>query len=194
MIIAPLMPLIAVAKEEDPDRGAQFERLVIKHQHRLISVAVGILKNNYDAEDAVQVAFTKVWTHFEEFEDRSDNDVKALLTTYVSNAAKDIRRTKNAKKNQTVPLSYADDEKDLDIPDEFDMEKIILTKELAEKVAECAAELSDTDRHLLLLRYHYHYSSSRIAEVMNLTVGNVNVKMRRAKARLYKKMETYLNG
>jgi len=195
MFLAPMMPLITIAKDEDPRRGELFEQMVLKHQKRLFGIAYSILEDHCDAEDAVQNTFVKVWKHFDDFEGKSEAEVKALFIVYVSNAAKDVRRTKNAMKNHTVSLSYDDEgeDKTYEIPDPYDLDSIVLANELSQVLINCISKLKEEERQILSLRYYYHYSSKKIAEVMNITVGNVNVRMKRAKARLYRLMEEYIN-
>ena len=196
MFITPMMPLITLAKAEDPKKGALLEHMILAHQNRLKCIAYKIVKNEFDAEDVLQNTWQKVWTHFDDFIGKPDNDIIALLTTYTQNTAKDFLKSKNAKKNQTISLTYYDDEETMEyeIPDSVNLEEIVISKELAEKFGECIKKLPEFDRQLLALRYHYHYSSKKIAEVLNINVGNVDVKMSRAKAKLYKMMEVYLNG
>ncbi len=197
MFIFPISTLLAVASIVDPIGGALLTKLYEEHNERLLSIADGILNNYADAEDAVSITFSKVWIHIESFENKNEDEIKKLLTTYVVNTAKDVRKSKNAKKNRTISLTKIDDEgnfKEFDILDSLDLDEILLRAERIKEVGECIDKLPEEDRQIILLRYKFDYSTKKIAEVMNMNANTVDSRMFRAKKKLYEMLKEYYNG
>lgn len=110
MFIFPISTLLTLASIVDPIGGALLTKLFKEHNNRLLSIANDILENHADSEDAVSITFTKVWKHIDEFENKKEDEIKKLLTTYVINSAKDVRKHRNTKKNRTVSLVNDDGE------------------------------------------------------------------------------------
>lgn len=196
MFIIPIIPLIALASIIDPSGGALLNKLFEDHYKRMCCIAYGVLQNSADAEDAVSIAYMNVWEHISSFEGKDAVQIKKLLTTYTINAAIDVDRNRKAKKNQTVSLSYNDlkgDEKEFEIPDEFSIDEALLKKEKIQEVARCMNMLPAVDRQILMLKYEMQYKSKQIATVMNMTVTAVDNRISRAKGKLYKMLEDYIN-
>lgn len=66
------------------DRRA-FERLVRKHERRMFRVALAVLGNVEDAEEAMRDAFIKAYRHLDQF--RADSRFTTWLTRIAVNAA-----------------------------------------------------------------------------------------------------------
>lgn len=198
MFIFPIPVLLTLASIVDPIGGALLTKLYEEHNDRLLSVANGILENYADAEDAVSITFTKVWKHIEEFENKNEDEIRKLLTTYAVNSAKDVRKSKNAKKNRTVSLTKVDNDgnyKEYDVPDySINLDDLLLRDECIREVGGCMDRLSDEDREILLLRYEFDYSTKKIAEVMNMNANTVDSRIFRAKKKLGEMLKEYYNG
>jgi RNA polymerase sigma-70 factor, ECF subfamily len=69
----------------NPSRGSHSVEAMWQHQCRLLCVARRILRNEADAEDAVQEAYLSAVRHFRKFEGRSS--ILTWLTTIVVNQA-----------------------------------------------------------------------------------------------------------
>ncbi|HXS93896.1 MAG TPA: sigma-70 family RNA polymerase sigma factor [Candidatus Limnocylindrales bacterium] len=69
----------------NPARGAHSVESIWQHRCRLLCVARRILRNDADAEDAVQEAYLSALRHFRKFEGRSS--ILTWLTTIVVNQA-----------------------------------------------------------------------------------------------------------
>jgi RNA polymerase sigma-70 factor (ECF subfamily) len=70
---------------------AGFAVLVSRHHARCFALAWRVLNDRAEAEDAVQEAFLKIWTHAERF-DPARGQFGAWLTRIVTNCALDRRR------------------------------------------------------------------------------------------------------
>ena len=70
----------------------------------------------------------------------------------------------------------------------------MLRNESIQEVARCMNKLSDEDRHILLLKYEFGYSSKKIAEVMNMNSNTIDSRIFRAKKKIYEMLKEYYNG
>lgn len=82
--------LIQVAKAGNPEA---FGKLYIHHRLALRKVALSILGNDADAEDAVQEGLLRAYEHLETF--RGESAFKTWLVKVVANAARQLRRQKS---------------------------------------------------------------------------------------------------
>ena len=96
-----------------------------------------------------------------------------------------------------MSLTQSDDGgnfKEYDIPDDFDMDELMLRKENIVEVAKSMDKLNEDDRQMLLLRYSYNYSTKMIAEAMSMNPNTVDSRLFRAKKKLYIMLKEYYNG
>ncbi len=85
-------PAILLAKAGD--RGA-FDRLMIEHQQRVVSLAWRILGNREDALDAAQESFLRVYRHLHKFDE--SRDFNAWLYSIVVNVCRDQAKKRAGK-------------------------------------------------------------------------------------------------
>jgi RNA polymerase sigma-70 factor (ECF subfamily) len=84
-----------------PERKqASFEMLMRRHNTRLFRVARSIVRNDAEAEDAVQDAYLQAYRKFDDF--RGDAELTTWLTRIVVNAA--LMRLRRHKQVTVVPL------------------------------------------------------------------------------------------
>src|SRR5260221_2287263 len=89
-----------------PDVQA-FEDMMRRHNGRLFRVARSILRNDADAEDALQDAYLEAYRHLDEF--RAEAQLSTWLTRIVVNQA--LMRLRRQKRDGTVvPFRPASDE------------------------------------------------------------------------------------
>jgi RNA polymerase sigma-70 factor (ECF subfamily) len=108
--------LVARVAERD---SAAFEALMRRHNGRLFRVARAILKDDAEAEDALQEAYLDAYRHSAGF--RGDSEVATWLTRIVVNQAL-MRLRKRKRDRVVVPFRHADDAGrepvEADMPDE----------------------------------------------------------------------------
>src|ERR1051325_4971621 len=97
--------------------AAEFERLMRQYNQRLFRVARSILKDDAEAEDALQDAYVQAYRKFDEF--RGDAAIATWLTRIVINQS--LMRLRKKKRDQVV-VSFSnhgsDHEQELDVADE----------------------------------------------------------------------------
>lgn len=168
--------------------AAAFEQLVIKYQTQVYNLALRMTGNPDDAADMSQEAFLRAWRGLEKFQ--FESAFSTWLYRLTSNVCIDFLR--NAKRRQTVPLTYTDgegEEQTLELPDETPSpeEAAIYAERQAQMIA-AMAQLEPEHRQILTLRVINDLSYSDIAEILQLKEGTVKSRLARARENLKKKL------
>jgi RNA polymerase sigma-70 factor (ECF subfamily) len=182
--------------EEDRDlvREAQggsesaFEELIRRHQQRVFALVGGILRRREDVEDVAQQIFLKAFISLKRFDQRSA--FSTWLYKISVNECWDYLRKKKVR-----PLVY---ESDLSEEQVSRLDGIVSNdrppagpseqaeaRELLDRLLE---KLPDQDRQLLLLKEVEGFSVEELADILELNVNTVKVRLFRARGRI---MEHY---
>jgi len=163
---------------EESDLDARFASLAERHAHFMFKVAVGLLRDRHDAEDAVQEALLKLyrtggWLHME--------DEKAFLARTVWRVALDVavRRCGNGEESATAHLASRSPSPE-QLADEGDR------RALVRELIDCLAEEL---RQPLILCAIEEMTSREVASVLGLTEGAVRTRVMRARAELKRRFE-----
>lgn len=163
---------------------AAFEELIRRHQQRVFGLVSGILRRREDVEDVVQQVFLKVFVSLKRF------DQRAAFSTWLYkisvNECWDYLRKKKVR-----PLVY---EADLSEEQVSRLDGVVSAdqpatsssdraeaRDLLERMME---KLPEQDRELLVLKEVEGFSVQELAEILNLNVNTVKVRLFRARARL----------
>ena len=151
--------------ESDEDRKKFIE--VYEEYHELVEkVAMSILKNQHNAEEAAQNSYVQIIRHFEKVYEIPCKELRFWIISIVKNEALMILR-----KNKKV----------------FQMEEWEVVMEKAEDVSEYHGlvelfrELPETYRAALEMKFLLGYSSKEIAKYLNISVGAVDTKISRGR-------------
>jgi len=161
------------------DRRA-FEPLVRRHERRVFRVAVAILGNAEDAEEAMQDTFIRAFRHLDQF--RNESRFSTWLTRIAVNQAIEKR---NARKNY-VPLAEAETESSIS-PRRFEPwrsnpEELYGKQEIHRLVEEAIQALPEIYREVFVLRDVEGLRADEAADVLG--VGIPALKSRLLRARL----------
>src|ERR1700750_1147624 len=113
--VAPLSrdsPLAAESKGLLTSRGPQAARerygdIVAHQQRRAVRIAYQYLRDAHDADEAVQDAFLKVFTHITSY--REDLPFEVWFTRILVNGCLDMRKARSRRLRWAVPMSSATD-------------------------------------------------------------------------------------
>lgn len=150
------------------DRDA-YGQLYEKYALDMYRFALGICKNTYDAQDAVQETAVAVFKSMHSL--RNPEKFKSYLFSALSNTCKKVL----SKKIHIVEFEdtgYTDSEIELSIP-----------------VREALDKLNDISKEIVLLSVVGGFKSHEIGKIMDLPSGTVRTKLRRALAQLRKELE-----
>lgn len=160
-----MLIFLLAALESEEDRR-KFTAVYEQYHTRLEDAAIGILKNQADAEDAVQNAFVQIIRHFEKISQIPCEELPFWLISIVKNESLMILR----KRSRTVPLP------DLEGP--ADAAKAVT--EYSELV-ELFRQLPDTYRAALEMKILFGYSDRDIAKHLGISETAVSTRVSRGR-------------
>ena len=189
---AALKPVAAKAATDDRQlvRLAQagdkeaFEELVRRHQHRVFSVAGGILRRREDVEDIAQQVFVKAYFSLKRFDQRAA--FSTWLYKITVNECWDLLRKKKVR-----PLLYESDLSEEQAQQFSASERLASgTQDISEKleaqqqVERLLQGLDQRDRMMLILKEVEGFAIEEIAEILDLNANTVKVRLFRARRRI----------
>jgi len=149
----------------------------------IYSVSYKILNNQFDAEDVLQTVMIKICRNIRSFTDLSPDSMKAMMIIYSRNAAYDLYRK---RKNEILTIDDSDMEEECDVT--FDIEETVITKEKMINVKEAFLSLKQSDKDIIFLRIIENQPSKTVAEMLCISENAVNLRLKRAKQKLIKKL------
>ena len=165
---------------------AAFETLVVVHQHRVFAVALRMLGNRADAEDAAQEVFLRVHRALPGFR----GDAKLSTWLYAIAARLCLSRLGEAHRR----LVRADGEALARVPDaEADPARHLEEDEREAALRRAITELSDDRRMVVVLRDLEGLPYEEIAQILGLELGTVRSRLHRARLDLKGKLERFFS-
>jgi RNA polymerase sigma-70 factor (ECF subfamily) len=182
-----------VARVQKGDRRA-FDLLVVKYQHRILSLVGRFISDHAEAQDVTQEAFIKAYRALPSF--RGDSQFYTWMYRIAVNTAKNHLISRGRKTpTQDIDLddaAYFADEanmKDVETPD-----GLLQRDQLRKVVFDAIEELPDELRRAVTLRELEGLSYEEIAEAMNCPIGTVRSRIFRAREAIEKKMRPLLSA
>lgn len=153
----------------------KFEQLYLRYRDMMFYVAMGVLHDGPNAEDAVHQAFLSILENFEKLPEVESPKTQAYVITVTERKAIDIIREEK---------NYVETEMD-----QLGME--------SPPPGTCGLEdamkrLPERYRDAMLLRYQQGYGTKEMAQMMNIKQESVEKLLWRAKTRLRQIMEEEL--
>ena len=142
------------------------------------------LKNVQDSEEGTQEVFFRVWEKASAF-DSSKGRVLSWIVTIARNKALDVLRSKKQKeKTQEVTLvENVHTESSRDAGND-DLSQPLIQKETSESVKMATKILPEDEQKLIELAFYEGFTHSKIAEHLDMPLGTVKTKIRRAVGRM----------
>ena len=169
------MLLLLLSMIDTPQDRAKFEQVYLKYRKLMMKVAMDILHDSYQAEDAVSQAFLQLIPNLEKIGDVDCHQTKNYLIIMV-------RRVCYAAYNEgkkAVQVSYEELGDNILPASEDDMLEM-LYPELLEKVGTLPEMYADA----LYLMYCEEYSIKEIAELTGGSVNAVKKRLERGRQQL----------
>lgn len=160
-----------------------FSVLLDRYQEAFMRKARSIVRNELDAEEVVQDAFTKIYIHADKFEVREGAKFSSWAYRILMNTAF-TRYQKKVKEGQRV----------VNIDPEFEQmlgERAEHTgfEEKKDAIERVLAKMPGHFVHVLRLHYLEHWSHADIAEETGESVGTIKARIHRAKGAFRKESE-----
>ena len=176
-----------------------FRALFDKYHRRAFAVAVGVLKNEDDALDAVQEAFVKVHKNIHNFQGSSS--FYTWLYRIVMNVS--IDHVRRASRRKTVDFDETFGQTGNEAaptiaitPNLIDADptRSALRRELAKAIESALAELPEHHRAVIVLREVEGMSYEEMAEVLEVPKGTIMSRLFHARKKLQASLAPYLMG
>lgn len=177
--------LINKAKAGDE---TSFELLIQNCKTKAYNTALGYLKNQDDAMDALQESFIKVFRHLDKF--KGDSRFDTWVYRIVVNTCNDmLKKNKNQKNNTSLYYSDEEGETIIDIPDTSKTPSEVLDSKLTSAyIVECLYKIPHEHREIIILRDIQGFSYEEISEILGCTMGTVKSRINRARSKLKQKV------
>jgi len=164
--------------------AAALRHVIERYQGRVFALIYGIVRDRHEVEDVAQEVFLKVFQRIAAFDGRSQ--FYTWLYRVAANAAKD-----HVKKRSRRPALPLDDGENLLDENHPAPQNEAAAAETRSVVRAAIDALPVRYREVLAMREIEGLSYKEIAEVLRLSIGTVESRLHRARARLKRRLESY---
>jgi RNA polymerase sigma-70 factor (ECF subfamily) len=180
--------LVAAAKSGD---AAAFEELVSRYESKIFRLTMNITRNREDAEDAMQDAFLKSYSHLKTFQ--GDSRFYTWLVRIAANEA--LMRLRKRRPNQFSLDEPIEGDEDL-MPRELQdwgpsPEQRFAQTEMRQILSGVIDELEPDYRTVFVLRDIEELSTEETAATLGISVPAVKSRLLRARLKLREKLDRY---
>jgi RNA polymerase sigma-70 factor (ECF subfamily) len=180
--------LVAAAKSGDV---TAFEELVSRYERKIFRLTMNITRNREDAEDAMQDAFLKSYSHLKSFQ--GDSRFYTWLVRIAANEA--LMRLRKRRPNQFSLDEPIEGDEDL-MPRELrdwgpGPEQRFAQTEMREILSSVIDELEPEYRTVFVLRDIEELSTEETADAVGISVPAVKSRLLRARLKLRQKLNRY---
>jgi RNA polymerase sigma-70 factor (ECF subfamily) len=168
---------------------AAYEALVRTETRRLLAVARRLLRNEEDAQDAVQQAFLSAFRALPGFTGQSR--LSTWLHRIVTNAALMKLRTRSRRREESIETMLPDFLEDGHHAERFSdwslpADARLIERETRQRVRAAIDRLPESYRTVLLVRDIEGLSTNEAAEALGVTTNTVKIRLHRARQALMK--------
>lgn len=165
---------------------ALFELILRRHNQRLFRVARAVLKDDVEAEDALQQAWLAAYAHLDQFAGAAQ--LSTWLTRIALHAA--LARRRQRLRRSEVVFADGDDAMDEGRPRPSTPEQEAHAREMATLVERAVDELPEIYRLVFVLREVQEMSTAEAAACLEVTEEVVKTRLLRARAMLREAIAT----
>lgn len=158
---------------------AEFERLYKNYKRLMFGIAIDILKNEQDAEDAVQEAFIRLSDNLDRIADADSPQARNFAAVITRNVCFNVLRRRHIEDD----IDETDAASDMTAEDEF------LSAQGVETLERAVLSLPEKYRDILYLTAYEELSLHDAAKLLGITYENAKSRVKRAR----KKMSEFLH-
>jgi RNA polymerase sigma-70 factor, ECF subfamily len=169
-----------------------FGQIVSRQQRRASRIAWHYLRDVAEADEAVQDAFVKAYTHIKSFQRNLSFEV--WLTRILINGCLDRQKARTRRARWMLPVADAG-RRDQDTieratrPSDRSAESQLMAREWREQLVAAVQKLPDRQRLVFMLCHYSDHSTRDVAEMTGLNESTVRVHLFRAIRKLRAAME-----
>ena len=170
--------------------AAAFRTIMQRHNRRLYRITRSILRNDSEAEDAVQETYIKAFTHMHGF--RAESSLSTWLSRIAMNEAFERHRRERPMPERQSVHAFATDAQILPFPctpASTDPERGMAQREIIELVERAADRLPEIFRIVFVTRVIEGMSVEETAALLDLEPKTVKTRLHRARKLLRKHLE-----
>ncbi len=161
-------------------RASKYSDIVDLYSERVFNLAIRMLGNREDAEEATQDVFMRVYKSMDGF--RGDSSLSTWIWRIAANVC--ITRSKKKKANAVSLENSLIDPPDGQVGTFSGQERALYRTELAGAVKEFISMLPPNESTVVTLFYLEELSYEEISEILKMPLGTVSITLHRGKARL----------
>jgi len=166
----------------------RFAELVANQQRRAVRIAYQYLRDAHDADEAVQDAFLKVFTHITTY--REDLPFEVWFTRILVNGCLDMRKSRARRLRWALPMSATADAPPTDpVAPQPSPEDRLVSSEQGREIAAAVEQLPDRQRTVFTLCHVAEQSTAEVGQALGLSEATVRVHLFRAVRKLRKLLE-----
>jgi RNA polymerase sigma-70 factor, ECF subfamily len=161
----------------------RFAELVSRHQRRAVRIAFHYLRDAADADEAVQDAFIKAYSHLSTF--REELPFEVWFTRILINGCLDRIKARTRRERWIVSMPEGSGGADRDFAERTagrgpSPEDQLLAKERRERLASALARLPERQRAVFMLSHYEGCTSREVSAITGLNESTVRVHLFRA--------------
>ena len=184
-----------VQRAQANDRAA-FNEIVLRYKSKVYNYIFRMVRGAADAEDLTQETFVRAYLSIHSFQSRAS--LNTWLFRIATNLCIDFSRKKRTQAPTTsLQMDGEEDQEETqrEIPDvAFDPQRLMLNKELGQRLEEAIRELPEKLRTVVLLYDIEGLPYEEIAAIAGCPLGTVKSRLFNARAALRARLAPYLNG
>jgi|RhiMethySRZTD1v2_1073278.scaffolds.fasta_scaffold61099_4 RNA polymerase sigma-70 factor, ECF subfamily len=182
--IAAAVKALVLAGDREAARE-KFSELVAAQQRRAVRIAYHYLRDTHDADEAVQDAFVKVFTHITMY--REDLPFEVWFTRILVNACLDMSKARARRLRWVMPIAAQGVQI---VPDPVapqpGPEARLMSHERARQIAAAVEQLPDRQRAVFTLCHIAEQTTSDVSAALGVSEATVRVHLFRAIRKLRK--------
>ncbi|MBQ8413652.1 MAG: sigma-70 family RNA polymerase sigma factor [Clostridia bacterium] len=158
---------------ETEEKRSKFETIYNEYHKRMMSIAFGITKDQYDAEEAMNIALFAIAENIDKVQVDNPHMLKSYLYKVVKNAAIDLVRDKKSD-----PVILYPDYSFVTLESEEIIDSLIDNEQYA-RIVNRIQNMPDIYRDVLVLRFLHNFSVNEIASMLRRKRSTIKTQIKR---------------
>jgi RNA polymerase sigma-70 factor (ECF subfamily) len=186
-LVAGEIKALIVAGHRDAARD-RFAELVALQQRRAVRIAYHYLGDAHDADEAVQDAFVKVFTHITTY--KEDLPFEVWFTRILVNGCLDLRKSRSRRLRWSLPMTSTPETvaNEPPAPDASPEERLV-SSDRARQITAAVEQLPERQRTVFTLCQIAEQSTNEVSQALGLSEATVRVHLFRAVRKLRRLLE-----
>lgn len=180
--LAAAIKALVLAGQRDVARE-RFGELVARQQRRAVRIAYQYLRDVHDADEAVQDAFVKVFTHITTY--REGLPFEVWFTRILVNGCLDLRKARARRLRWALPMPSQPDAQPLEpVAPRTNTEARLISEQRTQTIGTAIGRLPNRQREVFTLCHIAEQSTAEVSKALGLSEATVRVHLFRAVRKL----------